>query len=327
MSTRAAITAVGGYVPEKVLTNAMLEKMVDTNDQWILERTGIAERRIVEKGEATSDLAVAAIEAMLAKTDYTAADIDLIICSTVSPDHVYPATANIIADKIGAPQSWSFDMNAACSGFLYALRTGSQFIETGMHKRVIVVGADVMSCRIDYTDRNTCILFGDGAGCVLLEATTEDLGIIDSSFAVDGGGAKYLFQKAGGSAYPTSLETVQNKEHFAYQDGRTVFKHAVTGMADITEAVMKKNNLTGEDIAWLVPHQANKRIIDATARRAGLSDDKVMVNIMRYGNTTNGTIPLCLWEWEKQLKKGDNLMLAAFGGGFSWGSIYLKWAY
>lgn len=327
MNTRAAITAVGGYVPEKVLTNAMLEKMVDTNDQWILERTGIAERRIVEKGVATSDLAVAAIESMLAKTDYTAADIDLIICSTVSPDHVYPATANIIADKIGAPQSWSFDMNAACSGFLYALRTASQFIETGMHKRVIVVGADVMSCRIDYTDRNTCILFGDGAGCVLLEPTEEDLGIVDSSFAVDGGGAKYLRQKAGGSAFPTSLETVQNKEHFAYQDGRTVFKHAVTGMADITEAVMKKNNLTGEDIAWLVPHQANKRIIDATARRAGLSDEKVMVNIMRYGNTTNGTIPLCLWEWENQLKKGDNLMLAAFGGGFSWGSIYVKWAY
>lgn len=327
MRTRAAITAVGGYVPEKVLTNAMLEKMVDTNDQWILERTGIAERRIVEKGVATSDLAVSAIKSMLAKTNYTGADIDLIICSTVSPDHVYPATANIIADKIGAPQSWSFDMNAACSGFLYALRTGSQFIETGMHKRVIVVGADVMSCRIDYTDRNTCILFGDGAGCVLLEPTEEDLGIVDSSFAVDGSGAKYLFQKAGGSAYPTSLETVQNKEHFAYQDGRTVFKHAVTGMADITEEVMKKNNLTGEDIAWLVPHQANKRIIDATARRAGLSDDKVMVNIMRYGNTTNGTIPLCLWEWESQLKKGDNLMLAAFGGGFSWGSIYLKWAY
>lgn len=327
MKTRAAITAVGGYVPEKVLTNAMLETMVDTSDQWILERTGIAERRIVEKGVATSDLAVAAIKSMLAKTDYTAADIDLIICSTVSPDHVYPATANIIADKIGAPQSWSFDMNAACSGFLYALRTGSQFIETGMHKRVIVVGADVMSCRIDYTDRNTCILFGDGAGCVLLESTEEDLGIVDSSFAVDGGGSKYLFQKAGGSAFPTSLETVQNKEHFVYQDGLTVFKHAVTGMANITEKVMKKNNLTGEDIAWLVPHQANKRIIDATARRAGLSDDKVMVNIMRYGNTTNGTIPLCLWEWEEQLQKGDNLMLAAFGGGFSWGSIYLKWAY
>lgn len=327
MKTRAAISAVGGYVPEKVLTNAMLEQMVDTNDQWILERTGIAERRIVEKGVASSDLAVAAIQSMLAKTDYTAADIDLIICSTVSPDHVYPATANIIADKIGATQSWSFDMNAACSGFLYALRTGSQFVETGMHKRVIVVGADVMSCRVDYTDRNTCILFGDGAGCVLLEATNEDLGIVDSSFAVDGGGSKYLFQKAGGSAFPTSVETVQSKQHYISQDGRTVFKHAVTGMADITEEVMNRNNLTGEDVAWLVPHQANKRIIDATARRAGLSDDKVMVNIMRYGNTTNGTIPLCLWEWEEQLKKGDNLMLAAFGGGFSWGSIYLKWAY
>ena len=327
MKQRAAITAVGGYVPEKVLTNAMLETMVDTSDAWIRERTGIEERRIVAPGQAASDLAVAAIRDMLRKTTYGPQDIDLIICSTVSPDHVYPATANIIANKLGATRAWSFDMNAACSGFLFALRTGSQFIETGMHKRVIVVGSDVMSCRIDYEDRNTCILFGDGSGCVLLEAAEEGLGILDSEFAVDGGGAQYLYQKAGGSAYPTSFDTVRNKEHFVYQDGKTVFKHAVTGMADITEQVMLRNGLTGEDVAWLVPHQANKRIIDATAKRANLSDDKVMVNIQRYGNTTNGTIPLCLWEWEKQLKKGDNLLLAAFGGGFAWGSVYVKWGY
>ncbi len=327
MKIRAAITAVGGYVPPKVLTNAMLETMVDTDDAWIRERTGIAERRIVEKGQAASDLAVAAIQNMLSKTPYTPSDVELIICSTVSPDHVYPATANIIADKLGSKKSWSFDMNAACAGFLYALRTGSQFIESGMHRRVIVVGADVMSCRVDYEDRNTCILFGDGAGCVLLEPAEEGYGIIDSEFAVDGGGREFLFQKAGGSAFPTSLETVRNKEHFVYQDGKTVFKHAVTGMADVTEAVMLRNGLLGNDIAWLVPHQANKRIIDATAKRAGLSDDKVMINIHRYGNTTNGTIPLCLWEWEKQLQKGDNLLLAAFGGGFAWGSVFVKWAY
>lgn len=327
MKIRAAITAVGGYVPPKVLTNAMLETMVDTDDAWIRERTGIAERRIVEKGQAASDLAVAAIQNMLSKTPYTPSDVELIICSTVSPDHVYPATANIIADKLGSKKSWSFDMNAACAGFLYALRTGSQFIESGMHRRVIVVGADVMSCRVDYEDRNTCILFGDGAGCVLLEPAEEGYGIIDSEFAVDGGGREFLFQKAGGSAFPTSLETVRNKEHFVYQDGKTVFKHAVTGMADVTEAVMLRNGLHGNDIAWLVPHQANKRIIDATAKRAGLSDDKVMINIHRYGNTTNGTIPLCLWEWEKQLQKGDNLLLAAFGGGFAWGSVFVKWAY
>ncbi|MEL6670800.1 MAG: beta-ketoacyl-ACP synthase III [Bacteroidota bacterium] len=327
MKVRAAITAVGGYVPEKRLTNAELETMVETNDAWILERTGIAERRILEKEKATSDMAVAAIHDLLAKTAYDAEDMELIICSTVSPDHVYPATANIIADKVGAHKSWSFDMNAACSGFLYALRTGSQFIESGMHKRVLVVGADTMSIRVDYEDRNTCILFGDGAGAVLLEPAEEGYGILDSAFQVDGSGAQYLMQKAGGSKHPTTVENVQNKEHFVHQEGRTVFKFAVKGMADITEAVMKRNQLTGEDVQWLVPHQANRRIIDATAKRANLPAEKVMVNIDRYGNTTNGTIPLCLWEWEDRLKKGDNLMLAAFGGGFSWGSIYLKWAY
>ena len=300
--------------------------MVDTNDQWIRDRTGIEERRILDKDRATSDMGVEAILNLLSKTNYSAEDIDLIIVSTVSPDYVYPATANIIADKIGAVNSWGFDMNAACSGFLYALRTGSQFIESGMHKKVLVVGADKMSIRVDYEDRNTCILFGDGAGAVLLEPTEEN-GIIDSKFAVDGSGGNFLMQKAGGSKYPTSLETLKNKEHYIYQDGRTVFKFAVKGMADITEEVMKQNNLTADDVAYLVPHQANKRIIDATAKRAGLPDEKVMVNIQKYGNTTNATIPLCLWEWEDKLKPGDNILLAAFGGGFAWGSIYLKWAY
>ncbi|RMG60476.1 MAG: ketoacyl-ACP synthase III [Bacteroidetes bacterium] len=326
MKTRAAITAVGGYVPEKVLTNADLEKMVDTNDQWIRERTGIEERRILDEDRATSDMAVEAIKDALSRTAYGPEDLDLIICSTVSPDFVYPATANIIADKLGAKQAWSFDMNAACSGFLYALRTGTQFVESGMHQRVMVVGADTMSIRIDYEDRNTCILFGDGAGAVLLEPNTDGLGIIDSEFAVDGSGAQYLYQKTGGSKYPVTEERIRNKEQFVYQDGRTVFRYAVSGMADITELVMKRNQLSSEDVAFLVPHQANKRIIDATARRAGLPPEKVMVNIQRYGNTTNGTIPLCLWEWQDQLQAGDNLLLAAFGGGFAWGSIYLKWA-
>ncbi|GAB4411362.1 MAG: ketoacyl-ACP synthase III [Bacteroidia bacterium] len=327
MQRRAAITAVGGYVPPKVLSNADLEKMVDTSDEWIRERTGIVERRILERGLAASDMGAWAAQDLLAKTPYGPDDIDLIICATVSPDHVYPATANLIADKIGAKRSWGFDMNAACSGFLFALRTGTQFIESGMHQRVLVVGSDVMSIRVDYEDRNTCILFGDGAGAVLLEPNTTGEGIIDSQFAVDGSGSQYLYQKAGGSRYPTSVENVRDKEHYIYQDGRTVYKFAVTGMADITYEVMQRNGLRGDDVAFLVPHQANKRIIDATAKRAGLPPEKVMVNIQRYGNTTNATIPLCLWEWEKQLKRGDNLMLAAFGGGFAWGSIYVKWAY
>jgi len=324
---RAAITAVGGYVPERVLSNHDLETMIDTSDQWIRERTGIQERRILERDKATSDMGVAAVQDLLAKTNYSPQDIDLIICSTVSPDHVYPATANIIADKIGAPQAWGFDMNAACAGFLFALRTASQFVESGMHKRVLVVGADTMSIRVNYEDRNTCIIFGDGAGAVLLEPDETGVGILDSEFAVNGEGRQYLFQKAGGSAHPVSLDTVMTNEHYIHQDGRTVFKHAVKGMADITEEVMKRNGLTGDDVAYLVPHQANLRIIDATARRANLPPEKVMVNIHRYGNTTNGTIPLCLWDWEDKLSRGDNLLLAAFGGGFAWGSIYLKWAY
>jgi len=324
---KAAITAVGGYVPERVLTNAELETMVETNDQWIRERTGIQERRILSRDRATSDMGVEAVKDLLAKTNYGPMDIDLILCATVSPDHVYPATANLIADKVGAKRAWGFDMNAACAGFLFALRTGSQFIESGAHQRVLVVGADKMSMRVNYEDRNTCILFGDGAGAVLLEPNDEGYGVIDAELAVDGSGGQYLQQKAGGSAYPVSLDTVMNNEHYIYQDGRTVFKHAVSGMADITEAVMKRNGLTGDDVAFLVPHQANLRIIDATARRANLPPEKVMINIQRYGNTTCATIPLCLWEWETQLKPGDNLLLAAFGGGFAWGSIYLKWAY
>ncbi|MEO0583698.1 MAG: beta-ketoacyl-ACP synthase III [Bacteroidota bacterium] len=327
MNTRAIITAVGGYVPERVLTNADLEKMVDTNDQWIRERTGIEERRILDSNRATSDMGVEAIKDLMSKRNIQPEEIDLIICATVSPDHIYPATANIIAHKIGAKNSWGFDMNAACAGFLFALQTGSQFIQAGTHKKVLVVGADTMSMRVDYRDRNTCILFGDGAGVILLEPSTEEIGIMDAQLYVDGGGAEYLMQPAGGSAMPTTVENVREGKHYIYQEGRTVFKHAVSGMADVTEEVMKRNGLTGDDVAYLVPHQANKRIIDATAKRANLSADKVMVNIMRYGNTTSATIPLCLWEWENKLSKGDNLLLAAFGGGFAWGSIYVKWAY
>ena len=327
MKIRAAITAVGGYVPPKVLSNADLEKMVDTNDQWIRERTGIRERRILEKEKATSDMAVEAINDLLSKTDIKAEDIEMIICATVSPDHVYPATANLIADKIGAKKAWGFDLSAACSGFLFALNTASKMIESGTHSKVIVVGADTMSIRVDYEDRNTCVLFGDGAGAVLLEPNPDGFGVMDALLQSDGSGGRYLMQKAGGSKHPTTIDTVKNKEHFIFQDGKTVFRYAVKAMADITVELMERNELKGSDIAYLVPHQANKRIIDATAKRAEIPDDKVMINIDRYGNTTCGTIPLCLWEWEKKLKKGDNLMLAAFGGGFTWGSIWVKWAY
>lgn len=326
MKVTAAITAVGGYVPEYVLTNAELEKIVDTNDQWILERTGIQERRILKGDLATSDMATEAIKDLLTKTNYSPLDIELIICATVSPDHVHPATANLIAHKVGATNAWGYDITAACSSFLFALWTASKMIESGVHKRIIVVGADKMSCRVDYEDRNTCILFGDGAAAVLLEPNTEGFGIIDAEMRADGSGAAYLHQKAGGSKYPSSIETVTNREHYIHQDGKTVFKFAVKGMADITELVMKRNHLTSDDVAYLVPHQANKRIIDATANRAGLPPEKVMINIHRYGNTTSATIPLCLWEWQDKLKKGDNLLLAAFGGGFTWGALYLKWA-
>lgn len=328
MKITAAITAVGGYVPETVLTNFDLEKMVDTTDEWIRTRTGVEERHILrEEGKATSDLAVAAILPMLAKKGIDPLEIDVIICGTVTGDYIFPATANIIADKIGAKNAWGFDVSAACSGFLFSLETASKFIVSGVYKKIIVVGADKMSAIVDYTDRNTCILFGDGAGCVLLEPNTVGLGIQDSILKVDGSGRNYLIQHAGGSMNPPTHETIDNKQHFVYQEGKTVFKFAVTNMADVSYEIMERNQLTSDDVNWLVPHQANLRIIDATAERMGLDKSKVLVNIQKYGNTTSGTLPLCLYDFEKQFKKGDNLILSTFGGGFTWGSIYLKWAY
>ena len=324
--TRAAITAVGAFLPEYRLTNQELETMVDTNDEWIRERTGILERRILKDGKATSDMAVAAVTELLEKRGIGADEIDMLICATVTPDHVFPATANIICDKLGATPAWGFDLEAACSGFLYGLTIGSQFIETGMHKKVVVVGADMMSSIIDYQDRNTCIIFGDGCGAVLLEPDDSGHGIIDAKLYADGAGLQYLHMKAGGSRKPASVESVQNREHFVYQEGRSVFKFAVTKMAEVCREVMERNNLTGDDIDWLVPHQANKRIIDYCAKSMKLDPEKVMMNIQRYGNTTAGTLPICLWEWQDKLKKGDNVMLAAVGGGFSWGAVYMKWA-
>lgn len=322
------ITGVQGYVPEYRLTNKELEKMVDTNDEWITTRTGIKERRILKgENQGTSVMGAEAAKGLLEKTNTDPMDVEVIICATVTPDMPFPATANIIADKIGAKKSFSFDISAACSGFLYALQLGAQFIESGTHKKVMVIGADKMSSIVDYQDRTTCILFGDGAGAVLLEPAEGDLGIRDAILRADGSGEPYLHMKAGGSRRPASHETVEAREHYAYQEGSTVFKFAVTNMADVSAEVMERNGLQGDDVAWLVPHQANKRIIDATANRMGVGPEKVMMNIERYGNTTAATIPLCLWDYEKQLKKGDNLILAAFGGGFTWGAIYVKWAY
>ena len=322
----AVISAVSGWVPEDVLTNFDLEKMVDTNDEWIRTRTGIKERRILKgEGLATSDMAAPAVIELCKKRGIQPEEIDCLIVATVTPDMVFPATANIVCDKIGAVNAFGFDLGAACSGFLFALTTGASFIESGRYKKVVVVGADKMSAIVDYTDRNTCVLFGDAAGAVLLEPNFEGYGILDSLLKSDGSGRNFLHMKAGGSQRPASMETVANKEHFAYQEGQTVFKFAVKGMADVSAELLEKNNLTGNDIAWLVPHQANLRIIDATANRMGLSKEKVMINIEKYGNTTAATIPLCLWEWEKQLKKGDNIVLAAFGGGFTWGATLIKW--
>ncbi len=324
---RAAITGVQGYLPDYILTNAELEKMVDTNDEWIMSRTGIKERRILKgKGLGTSDMGAEAVTRLLTKKNISPSEIDLLICATVTPDHQFPATANIICDKAGLGEIPSFDVGAACSGFLYALTTGISFIESGRYQKVLVVGADKMSSIVDYTDRATCVLFGDGAAAVLLEGRTE-YGIRDSILRSMGAGKQYLHQKAGGSVLPASKKTVEDRLHYIYQDGKNVFKFAVTKMADVAEEIMKKNQLTGDDVAWLVPHQANKRIIDATARRMGLPESQVMMNIHKYGNTTAATIPLCLWEWEKQLKKGDKIILAAFGGGFTWGAVYLEWAY
>jgi len=324
----AAITAVGGYVPEDKLTNFDLEKMVDTNDEWIRTRTGIEERRILKgEGKATSDLIVPAIKELCRKRGIDPSEIDCIIVGTVTPDMVFPATANIVCDKIGAKNAWSFDVSAACSGFLYSLTLGTSLIESGRYKKVVVCGADKMSAIVDYSDRATCIIFGDGAGAVLLEPNEEGYGVLDSILKSDGSGCQYLHMKAGGSAKPASVESVMAKEHYVYQDGQPVFKFAVKGMADVSAELLEKNNLTGNDIAWLVPHQANLRIIDATANRMGLPKEKVMININKYGNTTAATIPLCLWNWESRLKKGDNIVLAAFGGGFTWGATLVKWAY
>ncbi|MCB0806662.1 MAG: ketoacyl-ACP synthase III [Bacteroidales bacterium] len=325
---RAAITGIHGYVPDYVLTNKELETMVDTTDEWITTRTGIKERHILKgEGLGTSDMAVEAVKGLLKKTNTDPGDIELVICATVSPDMVYPATANIISDKAGIKNAFSFDLNAACSGFIYALTTASKYIESGAYKKILVVGGDKMSSIVDYTDRQTCVIFGDAAGAVLLEPTEDGNGIQDAILRTDGSGRVHLHQKAGGSMRPASYETVANREHFVYQEGQAVFKFAVSNMADVSVEIMKKNDLTSDDIAWLVPHQANLRIIDATARRMGLEKEKVMINIQRYGNTTNGTIPMCLYEWEGKLKKGDNIILAAFGGGFTWGAVYLKWAY
>lgn len=325
---RAAITAVGGYVPEYILTNQELERMVDTNDEWIVSRTGVRERRIL-KGEnkGVSVLAAEAVRDLLKRSNTDPKEIDLVICATVTPDMFFPSTANIVSAEVGATNAFGFDLSAACSGFVFALTTGAQFIESGAYKKVLVIGADKMSAIMDYSDRSTCIIFGDGAGCVLLEPTTGPYGIIDSLHRSDGTGAPYLHMKAGGSRLPASHETVDKKQHVIYQEGSTVFKFAVTNMADVSARIMERNNLKAEDVAWLAPHQANKRIIDATANRMGIGEEKVMMNISRYGNTTAATIPLLLWDYEKQLHAGDNLIMAAFGGGFTWGAVYVKWAY
>jgi 3-oxoacyl-[acyl-carrier-protein] synthase-3 len=324
--TTAAITGVQGYLPDNIVTNDDLAKIVDTSDEWIVSRTGISERRILKDG-ASSDMAAEAVKGLLEKKGLSPLDIDLVIVATVTPDYPFPSTANVVCDKVGMTNAWGFDLKAACSGFIYALTTGAKFIETGTHKRVIVVGVDKMSSIIDYQDRTTCVIFGDGAGAVLLEPTTEDVGVIDSILRSDGSGRKYLIQPAGGSALPPSIQTVEERLHYVKQEGKQVFKFAVTNMAEVSAEIMERNNLTSEDVDWLVPHQANLRIIDATADRMGLPKEKVMVNIQKYGNTTAGTLPLCLWDWEKQLKKGDNVILSAFGGGFTWGAVYLKWAY
>ena len=323
----AAITGVQGALPSYVLTNSELETMVDTNDEWITSRTGIQERRILkETDKAASDLAAEAVEKLLAKTGTPKDEIELVIVATVTGDHVFPDTANITCDKVGIKNAFGFDINAACSGFLFALTTGAQYIETGRLKKVIVVGVDIMSSIIDYSDRATCIIFGDGCGAVLLEAST-DYGVIDSVFRGDGSGREFLHMKAGGSLKPASQESLDNREHFGYQEGRTVFKSAVKGMVSTVQAVMKRNNLSADDVTWVVPHQANIRIIQSVADMMDFPMERVMLNIAKYGNTTAATLPLCLWDYESKLKKGDNVILTAFGGGFTWGATYIKWGY
>ena len=325
---KSSISGVFGYVPDYVLTNKELENLVNTTDEWIVTRTGIKERRILKGNlQGTSVIGTKCVKGLLKKTNTDAKEIDLIICATVTPDMAFPSTANLISNEVGATNSYSFDISAACSGFLYALATASQFIEAGTHKKVIVIGADKMSSIVNYEDRKNCVLFGDGGGAVLLEPSIDDTGIQDFILKSDGSGASMLCLKAGGSKKPASIETVNNKEHFIYQEGSSIFKFAVTKMADVSEEIMLNNKLTSDKIAYLIPHQANKRIIDATANRMGIGPEKVLLNIEKYGNTTAGTIPLCFWDFEKLFKKGDNLILAAFGGGFTWGSIYLKWSY
>lgn len=325
---RAAITGVGGYVPDYILTNKELETMVETNDEWIVSRTGIKERRILKgENQGVSVMGIEAVKDMLKKTGIDPKEIDLLIFATISADMTFPATANIVATAVGATNAFSYDLAAACSGFIYGLSTGASFIESGRYKKVVVIGGDKMSAILDYTDRTTCIIFGDGAGCVLLEPTEEEVGVMDSILRSDGTGEQYLHMKAGGSRLPASHDTVDKRLHYVYQEGSAVFKFAVTNMADVAAQLAQRNHLSAKDIQWLVPHQANKRIIDATASRVGVKEDQVMMNIERYGNTTSGTIPLLLWDYEKKLKKGDNLILAAFGGGFTWGAVYVKWAY
>ena len=323
----AAIAGVHGYVPPDVLTNAELARMVDTSDEWIVERTGIKERHILKgKGLGSSHMGAEAVRGLLKKTGTAPAEVDLLICATTTPDFVFPSTANLICDMADIRNIGSFDVQAACSGFVYALTIAAQFIETGTYRRIVVVGADKMSAIIDYTDRATCVLFGDGAGAVLLEPNRK-YGIIDAMIASDGAGAKHLHQKAGGSRMPPTAETVAKRLHYVHQEGAAVYKYAVARMADVATELMQRNRLTGKTVDWLVPHQANKRIIEATAERMKLPFERVMVTIQKYGNTTNGTIPLCLWDYEKKLKAGDRLLLAAFGGGFTWAGIYLTWAY
>ena len=329
MSTiTAAITAVGGYVPEYVLTNKILATMVDTNDEWITSRTGIKERRILkEQGQGTSFMAIKAAEQLLSKNNINPEDIDMVIMATATPDMPVASTGVYVASQIGAVNAFSYDLAAACSGFLFGMSTAARYIESGRYKKVLLIGADKMSSIVDYTDRTTCIIFGDGAGAVLFEPNQEGLGLQDEILRSDGVGRDSLKIDAGGSILPPSNQTIADKQHFVHQDGKTVFKFAVSKMADVSEQIMQRNNLTGDDVNWLVPHQANKRIIDATSRRMNLPQDKVMLNIHRYGNTTSATLPLCLFDYENQLKKGDNIVFAAFGGGFTWGSIYVKWAY
>jgi 3-oxoacyl-[acyl-carrier-protein] synthase-3 len=324
---QAAITGVNCYVPDYVLTNAELEKMVDTNDEWIRSRTGIQERRILKgEGRGTSVMGIEAVKGLLEKTNTDPSEIELVICATVTADMQFPDTANIIADEVGIKNAFCYDINAACSGFIYALTTAARFIEAGAHKKVIVIGADKMSSIVDYTDRATCIIFGDGAGAVLLEPNTEGYGMVDSLLKSDGAGRVFLHQKAGGSAFPPTQETVANREHYVYQNGRPVFKAAVSGMSDVVRQVIERNDMDADDVNWLVPHQANRRIIESVAKMLDFPMERVMMNIHKYGNTTAATIPLCLWEWEDQLNKGDNVILTAFGGGFTWGAVYLKWA-